>query len=230
MPWGGLALFHLEKNAKLITEVAMQSMKLIQGASLLEVMVALSVLSVGLLGMVGLQTATTKYRVNVEAYGVAAHLISNLTERIRVNPVAAGDGFNTQDASVKSLYVLRSNWSTQLKDNVIVEKNCEKSTCDFSQRAAFDMAVWREQVRASLPQGSAIVDGDRKSGIDITLMWMDKGMAVDSVDKDKGEINRILEKSPQCGTGVEHVAVYGCCPEIAAAPEGVRCLRLSFLP
>lgn len=208
----------------------MQTMKVIQGASLLEVMVALSVLSIGLLGMVGLQTATTKYRVNVEAYGVAAHLISNLTERIRVNPEAAGEGFNTQDASVKSLYVLRSNWSTQLKEEVTVDKDCEKSTCDSAQRAAFDMAVWRQQVRASLPQGSAIVDGDRKSGIDVTLMWMDKGLTVDTVDKEKGELNRNLEKSPQCGAGVEDVAVYGCCPEIAAAAEGVRCLRLSFLP
>lgn len=65
------------------------------GASLLEVMVALLVMSLGLLGMAALQASTAKYRINTQANTAVAQLVSELTERVRVNPDAAGPSFDS---------------------------------------------------------------------------------------------------------------------------------------
>lgn len=67
-----------------------------KGASLLEVMVAVLVMSLGLLGMAGLQAATAKYRINIQANAVVAQLVSDFSERVRVNPNAAGPSLTLQ--------------------------------------------------------------------------------------------------------------------------------------
>lgn len=200
------------------------------GASLLEVMVALLVMSLGLLGMAGLQAATAKYRVNVQANAAVAQLVSELTERVRVNPEAAGSNFDPSAGSSTSLYVLASKWSVQAGEALSISKNCETSSCTADERASFDMTTWRQRVRETLPQGGAIVQGDRKTGIEVTLMWMDKEQTTDLADETTGVINRSLRKAPLCTSDASNTVVHNCCPDIAAAPEGVRCLRMSFLP
>lgn len=200
------------------------------GASLLEMMVALLVMSLGLLGMAGLQAATAKYRVNVQANMAVAQLVSELTERLRVNPDAAGPSADPSSGFSESKYVLLSPWGEQSKASLAVHTDCDTAACTSDERATYDMLIWRQRVRSALPQGAAIVQGNRKEGVEVALMWMDKEQAADVADADTGELSRSLQKSPVCSADEVSNIVHNCCPAIAAAPEGVRCLRMSFLP
>lgn len=200
------------------------------GASLLEVMVALLVMSLGLLGMAGLQVASAKYRVNVQANGVVAQLVSDIAERVRVNPEAAGPSFDPSVGGGESLYVLESSWSKQLAEALSITLNCSTSACTSIERAEYDMKRWRMRVRDELPQGNALVEGNRRDGIQVTLMWMDKEQTAWTEDVDTGERALVLQQAPPCSTRTEGTIVHNCCPEAAEAPAGVRCLRMAFLP
>src|SRR6218665_4111648 len=63
------------------------------GVTLVEAMVAIVVLSIGLLGIAGLQAATMKYKINTWARSSASTLLSAFSERVRTHPDAAGRGF-----------------------------------------------------------------------------------------------------------------------------------------
>lgn len=200
------------------------------GFSMIEMLVAILVLSLGLLGVAGLQAATAKYRINTQANSAASQLFSEFTERVRVNPGAAGSSFDPTSAASASQYALKSTWDTQLADALTVAKNCETTVCTSEERAIFDMTTWRLHVKNVLPQGAAYVEGDRRSGIDVTLLWMDKEQTDKSINTDTGGIDRSLKKSAVCSVDADGTIVHNCCPAGAAAPAGVRCLRMSFLP
>ena len=206
-------------------------MKMTQkGASLLEVMVALLIMALGLLGMAGLQAATSKFKVNTQAQTAVAQLVSEISEKIRVNPEAAGSSYDPTAAAQDSKYLLESDWKTQLEETISIDLNCETNACTSDERAEFDMGTWRLRVRDTLPRGNALLQGSRRDGFDVTLMWMDKEQTSDEENEETGEKDRVLKKAPVCQDGSEHTIVHNCCPAEADAPEGVKCLRMSFLP
>lgn len=200
------------------------------GASMLEVMVALLIMSLGLLGMAGLQAATAKYRINVESHAVVSQLVADFAERVRINPESAGPSFDPSMGTASSLYELNETWEDQVQETLSVDKDCENEECNSAERAEFDMTKWRMRVRDTLPQGNALVVGNRRDGIDIALMWMDKEQTEAETDEATGESTKILKLAPICGTDSEQTIVHNCCPAAAAAPAGVRCLRMSFIP
>lgn len=82
--------------------------------------------------------------------------------------------------------MLLSTWNAQAADKLSMTVDCETTVCTSSQRAEFDLVSWRRRVRNELPQGAAIVQGNRRDGIDITLMWMDKEQTSSEVDPETG--------------------------------------------
>lgn len=198
------------------------------GSTLIEVLVAIIVLSLGLLGIAGLQAATTKYKVNTWARSAATHLLSDFSERVRINPEAGGSNFTT-GINAEPLYRLTSSWATQQAEALSVSKKCEalETKCTSDERAAYDMTSWRQRVRAGLPQGAAIVSGDRKSGFEVTLLWLDK----DATDKGQSASSELL-KPTICQGDETGLAQQTCCPSQAKVSEvaGVRCARFSFVP
>ena len=65
-----------------------------RGVTLIEMMVAVLVLSIGLLGIAGMQAATSKYKINSWSRSQASVLLSDLAERVRINPGAGGTNFS----------------------------------------------------------------------------------------------------------------------------------------
>lgn len=63
-----------------------------RGVSLLEVLIAVLVLSVGLLGVAGLQTANIRNTQSAHQRTMAVLLASSMGERIRANAIAAANG------------------------------------------------------------------------------------------------------------------------------------------
>ncbi|GEQ74007.1 hypothetical protein CTTA_1012 [Comamonas testosteroni] len=203
-------------------------MKKQSGFSMVEMLVAILVFSLGLLGVAGLQAATAKYKINTQANAAVGQIFLDFTERVRVNPTAAGTSYDPTSAELPSVYELKSTWSKQVSADLNISKECSENECSANERAVYDMLVWRKKVKDDLPQGAAFVTGDRKKGFDVTIMWMDKEFTENKVNGDN--LEKKLTKAAVCSGGDDELIVHNCCPEGAEVPAGVRCLRMSFLP
>jgi type IV pilus assembly protein PilV len=202
-----------------------------RGITLVEVLIAMLVMSVGMLGIAGLQAATSKYQLATRMRSLTAPLLSDISGRMRSNAVQAGSNAFTS-ATDTSSYVLSSDWAAQQSATLTITKDCETDTvdCTAAERATYDMAIWRQRVRSTMPQGAALLEGDRSMGITVTFMWFDK----DQTDKGSNS-NSALQKAPVCSTsdetaGSNRMGLQNCCPTQANAPAGVRCNRFTFIP
>jgi type IV pilus assembly protein PilV len=196
-----------------------------KGITLIEVLISIVVLSIGLLGIAGLQAAATKYKINTRARSAISTLSSDFSDRVRINADVAGSNFAT-GVTETSLYVLSDNWTTQQSSSLTTPSpNCLSAACTTAERAAFDLVTWRQRVRAEMPQGAALISGDRLAGFNLTFMWYDKEFT------DKGNASDSVVVSSSTCTGTETgLAQQTCCPAAAAAPSGVRCARMRFIP
>lgn len=192
-----------------------------RGVTLIEVMIAILILSFALLGIAGLQITAAKYKIDTWARAAGSTLISDLSERVRVNTDSAGTSFFTA-VSVASAYSISDPWATQQSTTFTVSTNCETTTCNSADRATYDLLVWRQRLRDAMPQGAAMISGNRRDGLDVTLMWMDKDMINPS--------DQTLAASTTCSGSETGMAQQTCCPSAAAAPSGVRCARFTFVP
>jgi len=199
-----------------------------RGVTLIEVMVSILILSVGLLGVAGLQAAVAKYKINTWSRAAISTLYADLADRVRMNSDVAGPNFIT-GVSDPSLYALSGTWAAQQAATLTTPSpNCETATCTTTQRAAFDITIWRQRARSSLPQGAALISGDRLAGFNVTLMWFDKDT---TETKNKGEdTDSTLVAALICVGNETGMARQSCCPAAASVPDGVRCTNFSFIP
>lgn len=119
----------------------------LQGASLIEVLVAVLLLSIGILSMVGLQTSALRLTKESQFQSSATELASSFSESVRANIAGAMAGNYT----VPGPYVPPAGAIAQ-------PAQCANPavTCTPAQIAAVDIARWREAARIALPGGSLI--------------------------------------------------------------------------
>ncbi len=215
----------------------MNAHKSSSGFTLIEMMVAIVIMSIGLLGVAGLQVVSSKYKINSWARANISGLVSDISERIRVNSDAAGTNVLHGGVTTPSNYAINAastvhTWSDQQTDSLEISKDCGASSCSPSERATYDLLTWRRHVRALLPQGATWLEGDKGNGFDVTLLWFDKEFTdkQGSIDANDSSNQRALKKSPVCSGSESGFAQQSCCPEDAEAPEGVRCVRFRFIP
>jgi len=132
--------------------------KLQRGFSLVEVLIALIILSVGMLGIAGLYVQsmqagrTSMFRHN------AVTLVGDIADRIRANP-SAGAAYT----------------ATTGVDNDCVGGDVN---CTPAEMAAQDIDLWQEQADASLPNGTVTVTLDSSvvpPSYQITVGWDEPG-------------------------------------------------------
>lgn len=111
-----------------------------QGVGLIEVLVAVLVLAIGLLGLAGLQTQSLRF--NNEAYfrTQATLLAMDMADRLRANWEEA------RTNSALYTFAKTETVPTGVKD-------CAANTCSAAEIAAFDFKQWRAQVEEVLPGG-----------------------------------------------------------------------------
>lgn len=111
------------------------------GSSLVEVMVALFVLAIGLLGILAMQSKSMQYNQSAHIYSQAVYLANDIAERIRMNPTQASIYAGTYDGVSQS-----------------PSTACTAGGCDGAALAAWDKVEWNNLVGKILPAGGADIE------------------------------------------------------------------------
>jgi type IV pilus assembly protein PilV len=111
----------------------MQVLSRQRGVSLIEVLMAVLIFSISLIGMAGLMMMAT--RSNQAAYlrTQVAFLASNMADRMRANPAAVWNG----------------NYNTTTVSTTITD--CSTVNCTPAQLAQHDLGAWGSQLTSFLP-------------------------------------------------------------------------------
>jgi type IV pilus assembly protein PilV len=139
-----------------------------RGFSLLEVLIALLVLSVGLLGIAGLQTLSLQFNHQSYERTQATVLISEMFEKISTNPEAARTGTfdNIADSATSASYTGYGTCPT---------------ACSVAELATYDIFRWKRAIEDPriLAQGTGEIlvvpdPADPASRVyDITVRWVE---------------------------------------------------------
>lgn len=145
---------------------SIKKMHLQKGISLLESLVAIIVLSLGLLGILGAQMRTLTNTQDSARRLQAIRLIEDLSERIKVQPDAIGQA---------SLLYGTNGWldtTHNLEELPPNTANCFNKTCTPTEFANFDKNRWIENVAQSLPlaQLNIFPTNDSKQ-LGVMLAW-----------------------------------------------------------
>ena len=134
-----------------------------QGVSMLEVLIALLITTIGLLGFAGLQSRALLATEDTYQRTQATSIAQEMVERMRMNGITGVTQSNAFTAV--SAYTTASNWTGPKPT-----KSCYGATvCTFEDMALYDIAEIRRLVEtgSNLPNGSAIVAAcQSSSGVD----------------------------------------------------------------
>jgi type IV pilus assembly protein PilV len=143
------------------------------GSSLIEVLVALLLLSFCLLGLARLMAGNLRSHTESVIQANLNLLANDALGRIRSNPselpgLGAGNGYH-----------FAASWIAQQSTiEATPSPNCITSACTNAERTAFDLWQLRSSARALLPQGAlSLVSNSNStpnSGWILSLYWFDK--------------------------------------------------------
>lgn len=148
----------------------MMARRLSAGVSLVEVLVALVVLSVGMLGVAALYVESLRSGRSALSRSQAVILAADMGDRIRANPAG------------------RANYTKTVDAQGTPSTGCAQggTTCDSAAMAAHDIAVWygavdsRAGAPTSLPAGRGTIAVDTTTiptTYTITVSWSESGDA-----------------------------------------------------
>jgi type IV pilus assembly protein PilV len=192
------------------------------GSSLIEVLVAMLVLSIGLLGVAGLAAASLRYAQGGWARASVASGLSDLADRVRTNPGAGVTAYVFDTTNDAPNYTAQR---TALEDGTVtIDRDCmaDGTACNAAELAAFHMAEWRLAMNLNMPGSAVWVSGARDEGYQATLMWFDKSFVkMDGTTPDT---------SATCTAAMTGAAARQCCPADAEVDAGVRCTNMTIVP
>ena len=130
------------------------------GFTLLEVLIALLILSIGLLGLASLQTNGLRSNQMASMRTTATQLAYDIADRMRANP----GGVDAQN------YVITA---AAADPTIPTGQSCEAIACTSAQMATYDLAQWRAAAR-NLPGGTTSVTRTVTGAVvthTITVFW-----------------------------------------------------------
>ena len=154
------------------------------GFSLLEVLVALVIISISLLGIAGMQAISIANTHESGFRSLAATQASSLQAMMAVNdaywqtsPVPAQA--TTTGTALNPIVTIGTTAQTSVSD-------CVASACTPAQLAIYDLQQWQKGVAGLLPSGSGAVSCSNGGGAVatclITVSWFEKSLVQNSQD------------------------------------------------
>ncbi|MFK7795145.1 MAG: type IV pilus modification protein PilV [Gammaproteobacteria bacterium] len=147
--------------------------KVTQGFSLIEVLIALIVLSVGLLGLANLQGQSISSSYNAHLRTQATSLARNVIDRMRANRTLAAETESYQ-----------TDFETPPEDGL----DCSSNNCDAADIAKYDLKEWKCNLgmysdepicaglvsQVTLPNGEGQIESEDATGqTKVTVRWTD---------------------------------------------------------
>lgn len=123
------------------------------GFSLIEVLVSVVVLSVGLLGLAGLQTNVIKFNHSAYLRSIAIYQTENIIDRMRSNKKGV-----EANAYIVGIAKKESN----------IKSNC--NPCSATEIAEQDILTWNQSNNQLLPNGQGTIQTNGDLYI-VTIMW-----------------------------------------------------------
>jgi type IV pilus assembly protein PilV len=119
-----------------------RSMRNEKGSSLIEVVVALFVLAIGMLGVLSMQLKSMQFNQSAYYYSQATFLANEILENMRSNP------------SVAETYLIEFD-----EDAPTVAKICDAQnvTCSPSELRAYNLSQWRTNIENTLSGGKSSI-------------------------------------------------------------------------
>ena len=129
-----------------------------RGFTLLEVLIALLVLSIGLLGLAALQTVGMRSSQMANMRTLATQIAYDMTDRMRANQT--GMGITIDNITLAPEYDPDTDsYLIGTGDTVTgAPPDCDSTLCTEQQLATYDLARWRAEV-ARLPGGRSSITG-----------------------------------------------------------------------
>ena len=138
------------------------------GFSLIEVLVAIIILSIGMLGAVGMQAAAMQSNKETRNQSVAASFARELADKMRGNHAVA-----IKSAAADNPYLIAETTLTGTGSFVAPTENCFTTACSSAAAVAiWDMADWKNRVQNALPDPKIKVCLDKAPfAADGTAKW-----------------------------------------------------------
>ena len=191
------------------------------GVTLIEVMVAVLVLSIGLLGVAATLAKSARFSMGAWAQSAVANGLSDVAERMRSTPNAVAADFTLTDDYA-------TQRSALVAGTVAATKDCDTTACTATETSQFHLANWQLGLDRSMPGAagwisplSSAATESRATSYEVAVLWFDKTNVAD---------DDTLNAALVC-TGTETgIDQRRCCPAAAAPPDGVRCTRMVLVP
>lgn len=148
----------MTRPAAYLQPVSLQRAARQQGFTLLEILVSIVVLSIGLLGLAGLQAVSLNNNQTAYLRAIATQQALDMADRIRSNPAGVASGeYDDLDTSIPTA------------------QTCLSASCTAAEMAASDHARWNTNNQRLLPGGAGTVVNDGNGNFVINVMWNEKG-------------------------------------------------------
>jgi type IV pilus assembly protein PilV len=135
-----------------------------RGFTLLEVLIAIVIVSIGLLGVAAMQASTLKNAGSSKYRSAAITLTSDMSDRLRANlegvmqgNFVAGTGYNRPRTTL-----IDTAYTTP-------KPACRSTGCLPIDMVLDDLATWQQRLAASLPRGTGVVCIDSGTGVPATF-------------------------------------------------------------
>jgi len=140
----------------------LRQLKSQKGMSLIEAMVALVVISVGLLGIAALQIVALQQNSSSQWHSQAVWFSYEMSDRIKANNLV----FNAyKDVDTSGSY----------------SQDCQAASCTANQMITADAQDWKQRVE-TLPGGRGLIESSANNELVIKVMWDDEGTGATGTD------------------------------------------------
>jgi type IV pilus assembly protein PilV len=144
-----------------------------KGFTLIEVLIALVILAIGLLGMATLMMTSLQSSQSAYLRSQASLLAYDITERMRANHAQA---ITTND------YTLAKN------AGATSDPGCKAAGCSASQQAQQDLHDWRAYLSTSIPSATATISRANQNEYTINISWEESSALQRATDNPNFEL------------------------------------------